>query len=258
MSGFRKFTEIEEREQRNKIYGVCVAIVTTIKQEDDDKQGHRVKLKFPWLPNSENEESDWARVISMGAGKDRGFFCLPEKDDEVLVAFEHGHIARPYVIGNLWNGTDVSTYKNDSGADSGKNNIRAFKSRSGHILEFDDKKGEEKVTIKTQKGALMVIDDKALTITISDHAAENKTTIDNKNKKISIETTTGDILIKAKATIRLECKTFEVKTDADATFDVGANFKVKASSNFEVKGSGTGMVQSSGALTVKGSQVNIN
>ena len=35
-----------------------------------------------------------------------GFMFMPEKGDEVLVAFEHGDPERPYIVGALWNGAD--------------------------------------------------------------------------------------------------------------------------------------------------------
>jgi bacteriocin-like protein len=35
-----------------------------------------------------------------------GGYTLPEKDDEVLVAFEHGSPRKPVIIGGLWNGTN--------------------------------------------------------------------------------------------------------------------------------------------------------
>jgi hypothetical protein len=37
---------------------------------------------------------------------DRAILVLPEVGDEVLVAFMHGDIARPYVVGSLWDGRD--------------------------------------------------------------------------------------------------------------------------------------------------------
>ncbi|NJL20938.1 MAG: VgrG-related protein, partial [Leptolyngbyaceae cyanobacterium SM1_3_5] len=58
-----------------------VGIVT----DNEDPEGWgRVKVKFPTL--TEDHASNWARVVAAGAGNQRGFDCLPEIDDEVLVA----------------------------------------------------------------------------------------------------------------------------------------------------------------------------
>jgi hypothetical protein len=45
----------------------------------------------------------WITLVSLGGGRDRGFFALPEVGDEVLVGFEHGDPERPIVLGSLWN-----------------------------------------------------------------------------------------------------------------------------------------------------------
>jgi len=81
---------------------ILVGVVTD--NNDPDKMG-RVKVKYPTL--TEDHTSFWARLASPMAGKQRGLYILPEIDDEVLVAFEHGDIHRPYVIGMLWNGKDA-------------------------------------------------------------------------------------------------------------------------------------------------------
>ena len=74
-----------------------VALVTDV---DDPQKLGRVKIKLPTL--ADDYESDWARVVQPGAGKTAVSVFLPEVGDEVLVAFEHGDIRRPYVLGGLW------------------------------------------------------------------------------------------------------------------------------------------------------------
>ena len=165
-----------------RIEGIVLGIVTN--NHDPEKVG-RVKIKFPWLTDS--DESNWARVATVMAGRDRGTFFLPEVGDEVLVAFDHGDINHPYVIGALWNGEDTPPETNADG----KNNIRKIKSRSGHEIIFDDNEEErkEKIEIHTKAGHTIVLDDSAGAekIEIKDKTGNNTITIDSVQDSINIE-----------------------------------------------------------------------
>ncbi len=125
--------------------GLSVVIGLVTNNRDPEGMG-RVKVKYPWL--ADNEESTWARLSSPMAGQGGGFFYLPEINDEVLLAFEHGDIHYPYVLGVLWNGKDKPPGSNDDvvGGD-GKVNQRVLKSRSGHVILLDDSDGQEKIEI---------------------------------------------------------------------------------------------------------------
>jgi len=133
---------------------VCLGIVTN--NNDPDDMG-RVKVKFPWL--ADDQESTWARVVSPMAGNERGMYFLPEVNDEVLVAFDHGDVHFPYIIGVLWNGQDkppASTSKVLDG--SGRVVQRIIKSRAGHTILLDDSEGGGGITIVDKAGNKIVID----------------------------------------------------------------------------------------------------
>ena len=99
--------------------GGCIGVTIGIVTNNHDPEGlGRVKLKLPWL--SEDIETHWARVATPMAGNGRGLYVLPDVDDEVLVAFEHGMVEFPYVLGSLWNGKDTPPETNEDG----KNNRR--------------------------------------------------------------------------------------------------------------------------------------
>ena len=166
--------------QTGKVYGVVVGIVTNNK--DPDNQG-RVKVRFPWL--SDEEESWWARIATMMAGPSRGSYFLPEVDDEVLVAFDHGDMRFPYVVGGLWNGKDAPPENNSDG----ENNVRMIHSRNGHVLKLDDKKGAEKFEVTSSSGHIFRLDDKAGSekVEIIDKTGSNKITINSVDNSIKIE-----------------------------------------------------------------------
>lgn len=198
-----------------RFYGVTIAVVTNV--EDDDNLG-RVKAKFPWL--TDEDESPWARVVTPMAGDDRGFYFLPEVDDEVLVAFEHGDMAFPYILGSLWNGKDKPPEKNDDG----ENNKRLIKSRSGHMIIFDDTEDKEQLIIQDKSG-------------------KNKITIDCENDAMTIQVEKDfTIEAKGKVTIKskdddmlLECKNLEIKTQNDCKINAGANCNIQAKTKGEFK-----------------------
>lgn len=165
-----------------RTYGVAAGIVTNNK--DPEKLG-RLKVKFPWL--SDNNETDWVRMTTFMAGGGRGCFFLPEVGDEVLVAFEHGDINRPYIVGALWNGVDQSPENNSDG----QNNIRKIRSRSGHEIIFNDDNTakQEKIEIHTNAGHKVVLNDSTgqEKIEIIDKSGNNKFTIDSVQNSINIE-----------------------------------------------------------------------
>lgn len=210
-------SEREELEGR-RIGGIVLGIVTN--NHDPEGQG-RVKVKFPWLTDS--DESYWARVATFMAGKERGAFFLPEVGDEVLVGFDHGDIDSPYVLGALWNGVDTPPETNADG----KNNIRKIKSRSGHQIIFDDTSGSEKIEIETKAGHKIVLDDTSGSekIEIKDKTENNSITIDSVQKAIAI-TSQMKLSIKAQA--------------------------------IEIESGGMMSIKSSATLTIQGALVKIN
>ncbi len=209
----------EELEDRH-IYGVVIAVVTS--NQDPEGLG-RIKINFPW--RGEKDESYWARIASPMAGKERGMVFYPEVDDEVLVAFEHGEINQPYVIGALWNGKDKPPETNSDG----KNNIRKIKSRSGHEIIFNDDETtkQEKIEIITNGKHKIVLDDSAgqEKIEIVDKTGSNKIKIDSNINSIEIES--------------------------------AMQLKIK-SSIVEIEGTTSLTLKSSAVLTIQGSIVKIN
>ncbi|NET40026.1 MAG: hypothetical protein F6K19_50095 [Cyanothece sp. SIO1E1] len=141
-----------------------VGIVTD--NEDPDGLG-RVKVKFPTL--TEDHNSNWARVVSMGAGPARGFDCLPEIDDEVLVTFEHGDIHRPYILGGVWNGEDSPPNNVDNNVQDSKVRLRTIQTHVGHkiqLIEADQGGSKAGILIQTTGGHQVYLDDSSGLITI--------------------------------------------------------------------------------------------
>lgn len=244
-------------QQTDRVYGVVIGIVTNIKPTDDPDGIGSVKVKFPTFGNDTNGQdivSNWARIASPMAGASRGFFFLPEVNDEVLVAFEQGDINHPYILGVLWNGKDASPKKNSEVVDSdGTVKEHILKTRSGHTITFNDSESEPKITIIDKTG-------------------NNKITVDSTSNTITIESDANLDLKAAKGTITLDAKDIVIKGSNSAKMN-SINVTVEATQNVEVKGTAaakmsgaqvevtanaSGKITSTGILEVKGSLLKLN
>lgn len=104
------------------VKGVVVGIVIAV-----DPARPAVKVRFPWLSDV---DSHWAPIATIMAGRGRGVFYMPEVDDEVLVAFEHGKLDHPFVVGCLWNGVDTPP--------TTEQRLRLIHSVNGHEIAIYD------------------------------------------------------------------------------------------------------------------------
>jgi uncharacterized protein involved in type VI secretion and phage assembly len=271
--GIKMLENLEGRPSANKIFGVVIGIVV----DNKDPEGlYRIKVKFPWIKEKNSKYTDsadkedflstWARITTFMSGNDMGSFWLPEVDDEVLVAFEHGDLRRPFVIGSLWNGVDKAIHDNKS--QNGKNNYRSIKSRSGHMITFFDDKDnkKEKIIIQTKTakeeetkdpmsrdGHMIVLDHSngAEKIEIYDRKKEDYILIDMTNKKITMESKNGDILISApNGEVKIKCKTLVTESSSTSTQKSQSAYTIQSNSTMDIK--------SSSGMTIKGSTVNIN
>ena len=200
----------------DRIAGVVVALVTN---NDDPERLARVKLKFPWL--ADEYESDWARIASPGAGPDSGLVMLPEVNDEVLVAFEHGDVRRPYVLGGMWNGRDTPRL-GDGLFDNGAVKRRGIVSRRGHRLIFFDADGDAGIALLSSNDAL----------------------------KIALKETATEIHVKSDGTIVIEAT-------GDISLKGSANVTVEASAGLTLKGA-TVTISSSGPVDIDGTPIQLN
>jgi phage protein D/phage baseplate assembly protein gpV len=232
---------------------LMVGIVTDNK---DPRGWGRVRVKCPTL--TEDHESNWARVVGIGAGKDRGFDCLPEIDDEVLVAFEHGDIHRPYVIGGVWNGSDAPPEAIADTVAGGHVRLRTFKTRTGHTLQFveEDKGGSKAgVKIKTVYGHEIYLNDSDKVIEVKTNGGQTLK-LDDQSNKIEMKAT-QTISLEAPQTITLKVGSSKVELTQMGVEIQGTQAKMNGTAQAAVEGAIVN-VKASGVAAIQGSLLKLN
>ncbi len=206
--------------ESDKVFEPVIGIVTDNK--DPQKLG-RVKVKFPVL--SDKDTSWWSPIIMLGASKNRGWFFIPEIEDEVLCIFEQGEMDRPLVVGALWNGKDKPPDKNPGG-----NPRRVIKSREGSRIIFDDDK---------------------MQLIIEDGAGNGRITLDASANKILIEALKGDVCFQAPSgDMKIVAKS--------ASFKASSNVEIHAGGAMAWGTDAAATINGGAGTTLSGAKVNIN
>ncbi|MBU0982429.1 MAG: type VI secretion system Vgr family protein [candidate division Zixibacteria bacterium] len=172
--------------------GTQMQSARVVDNQDPDQLG-RVKVKFPWL---DSDDTVWLRVMTPHAGKDRGFYFLPEVDDEVLVGFEFGSPHYPIVLGSLFNKDSAPS----GDVQNSSNDIKAITTKGGSTIQITDTGGSEEILIATSGG--------------------DKITLSAGGPTVTLETS-GDVIIKSGANLNLEA---------------GGQMSIKASGSLEIQG----------------------
>jgi len=199
-----------------------------------------VKIKYP---HNTVDATHWVPVVVQGAGKNRGWFFIPEIDDEVLVGFAHGNAQSPVVLNCLWNGKDKPAQDNPGG-----NHKRTIRSRGKQPGKgASSKSGGSVIEIDDEKNTITIMDGgdgskKYATITFEATGGENgKGLISIKSLQpdadVSLQAPKGDIKIVAK-TVTIEAKQkFQQKSGKDLKMSTNAAAKINASGKITWAGS---------------------
>ncbi len=178
-------SRLEAPEDR-RLYGVALAQVICNNNKDYPGQ---VQVHIVGLCGIDV----WARVVTPMSGANKGFYFMPQEDDEVLVAYNQGDVEECYVVGCLWNGKDRAPVKDSADAV----NKRIIRTPGSHEVVLDDK--AKSITITSATGQRVFLSQDKVTVSM-DKDDQTAVTLDSK----------GNITLKAKSKITLDAQTIDI------------------------------------------------
>jgi Rhs element Vgr protein len=210
-----------------RVAGLQIGVV--VSNEDPDGE-HRVRIRLPMV--SDNDDGIWARVASLDAGAERGFFFRPEIGDEVVAGFLDEDPRCAVILGMLH-----SSAKGAPLQGSDDNHEKLYKSRAGMRLYFNDDK--KLLQLQTPAGNSITLSEDEKSIVFADQ---------NGNK---IEMNADGIRMKS-------AKALSLKAGTEAKMESGASFSVKGGTELKLEGSTKAELSSSATTKVAGGIVQIN
>jgi phage-related baseplate assembly protein len=239
---------------------------TVLSNADPENKG-RVQVQFQWQKGL-RKSTNWIRVQTPDAGSsgkvksNRGFVCIPEEGDTVMVGFDYGDPNRPYVMGSLF-----SEVTGNGGGQGNKG--KSITTRSGHTLSFDDSEAGLGITIKDCNGNILHLDAKGKNIDITAPETVNITAkqINLNAQDISLSASNsinvssepgegggeGTIDIKAHKTMSLKTETEGISVDSQNK-DISLRAKTELSA---VSQSASATIQAATDVSIEGADIQV-
>lgn len=230
------FQTIEKsiRKQQTTYYGKYRAFV--VDNEDPEGLG-RIKLSVPSVLGEAT--SDWALpAVAYGGGVDFGMLFVPPVGAQVLAEFLEGDVSAPVWAATFWR------QRSEVPAEYQGPSTKILKTGSGHLLMFEDKEGEEQITLRSSTGAKAVMNPEG-GIVLADSGGA-KVALDAEASEILIQDANGNsILLSSSGITCTDASGNEITTSSGGV-------EVKSSAVVNIDGSSVTVAGAGGEPLVKG------
>ncbi len=208
------------------VNGLQIGVVVS---NEDPEGEYRVQVRMPLVDSQ--DDGTWARVASLDAGENRGFFFRPEVGDEVVLGFLNDDPRQAVILGMLHSSAKPAPLE---GSDD--NPKKLYQSRSQLKIGFNDE--TKAILLETPAGNRITLSDEDQGITLEDQSGN----------KIAL--TSDGIVIESAQAIQLNAGT-------ELTQEAGTSLTASAGTELTVEGTASAALSSSGTVRVSGTQVQL-
>ena len=235
-------------------------ITGLVKENWDEEHPGMVKVEY-FLGEQGKNLTGWVPVAVPYAGKEYGYYALPEVGTEVVMAFQMGNRNCPIVLGCIWNQQNALPKETANE----NNTVKKLRSKGGCEIQFSEEEGKEQILVQTPKGLKLLLEDENETIQLGDKDGKSGVSVDTKNGAVTILADKnlklkvgGNVMLSLNGSSKaIEIKGGKLNCNVDQSLELkGQTLKLEGTST-QIKGSGTLKLEADGTAQLKGAMVQL-